>query len=439
MGAAIYSYYTTGELKSEGSSITEGIGQGRITENLEGAPIDVAYQIPDEEALPIIFDLLEHEGLCLGGSSGINVAGAIRLAKELGPGPHHRHHARRLRHALSIEAVQSGIPAREEPAGAGLARAQIGHQSSLRMNFAGSPALSIESRTNMLRTEPTLPHRRRAAGSYRPNGSPSICAIATSSWSTAPISLPTQKRDAQAEYRAGHIPGAVFFDIDAIADHSTDLPHMLPGPTQFGEAVGALGIGDGDTIVVYDSARPLFGARGCGGRSASSAPRTSTSSTAACRNGKPKAGRWRPATPSAPPRQFNAEMNVGAVATLGDVRMALTDDSAQIVDARSAERFRGEAPEPRPGLRSGHMPGAFNVPFDRLVENGRWCRASASPKRFADAGVDLDKPIITSCGSGVTAAILTFALDAIGKPPKAPLRRLVVGMGRAARPPVERE
>jgi cysteine synthase len=86
MGAALYSYYTTGQLKSEGSSITEGIGQGRITKNLEGAPIDVAYQIPDEEALTIIFDLLEHEGLCLGGSSGINIAGAVRLAKELGPG-----------------------------------------------------------------------------------------------------------------------------------------------------------------------------------------------------------------------------------------------------------------------------------------------------------------------------------------------------------------
>jgi len=86
MGAALYSYYTTGTLKSQGSSITEGIGQGRITKNLEGAPIDIAYQIPDSEAVPVIFDLLEHEGLCLGGSSGINVAGAVRLAKELGPG-----------------------------------------------------------------------------------------------------------------------------------------------------------------------------------------------------------------------------------------------------------------------------------------------------------------------------------------------------------------
>jgi len=86
MGAALYHYYTRGELKAEGTSITEGIGQGRITANLEGAPVDVAYQVPDEEALPVVFDLLRHEGLCLGGSSGINVAGAIRLARELGPG-----------------------------------------------------------------------------------------------------------------------------------------------------------------------------------------------------------------------------------------------------------------------------------------------------------------------------------------------------------------
>ncbi len=105
MGAALYSYYTTGELKSHGSSITEGIGQGRITKNLEGAPIDVAYQIPDEEAVTIIFDLLEHEGLCLGGSSGINIAGAVRLAKDLGAGQNHCHHPGRLWQPLSVEAV----------------------------------------------------------------------------------------------------------------------------------------------------------------------------------------------------------------------------------------------------------------------------------------------------------------------------------------------
>ena len=111
-------------------------------------------------------------------------------------------------------------------------------------------------------------------------------------------------------------------------------------------------------------------------------------------------------------------MNVGAVAMLADVRMALTDDSVQVVDARSAERFSGKAPEPRPGLRSGHMPRSFNVPFTKLVENGHLASRERIEKAFKDAGVDLDKPIITTCGSGLTAAILTFALDAVGKEPK---------------------
>jgi cysteine synthase A len=120
-GAALYSYYTTGELKAEGSSITEGIGQGRITANLEGAPIDFACRISDEEAVNIVFDLLQEEGLCMGGSSGINIAGAMALAKELGPGAHHRHGTVRLRQPLPVEALQSRLPALERPAGAGVA------------------------------------------------------------------------------------------------------------------------------------------------------------------------------------------------------------------------------------------------------------------------------------------------------------------------------
>ena len=123
-GAALYSFYTTGVLKSEGSSITEGIGQGRITANLEGAPVDFAYRIDDEEAVRIVFDLVEHEGLLLGGSSGVNIAGAIRLARELGPGTADRHGAVQFRRALRLQAVQPGIPAREEPARAGLADAE---------------------------------------------------------------------------------------------------------------------------------------------------------------------------------------------------------------------------------------------------------------------------------------------------------------------------
>jgi thiosulfate/3-mercaptopyruvate sulfurtransferase len=229
--------------------------------------------------------------------------------------------------------------------------------------------------------------------------------------------LPTQKRDAQAEYRNGHIPGAVFFDIEAVSDHSTELPHMLPGPTQFGDVVGQLGIGDGDTVVVYDSvglfsaARVwwtfrLFGAK----------------SVYILDGGLPKwKAEGRPldtGDAKRAPKKFTAEMNVGAVAMLDDVRMALADESVQVVDARSAERFAGRAPEPRPGLRSGHMPRSFNVPYDRLIENGRLAARERVAAAFTSAGVDLDKPIITSCGSGVTAAILTFALESLGKEPK---------------------
>jgi thiosulfate/3-mercaptopyruvate sulfurtransferase len=229
--------------------------------------------------------------------------------------------------------------------------------------------------------------------------------------------LPTQKRDAHAEYRAGHIPGAVFFDIEAVSDHSTDLPHMLPGTTQFSEVVGQLGIGDGDTVVVYDSTG-LF-----------SAPRVwwtfrifGAKSVYILDGGLPKwKAEGRPTETGdtkCTAKTFTAEMNVGAVAMLDDVRLAQAGDDTQIVDARSAERFAGKAPEPRPGLRSGHIPRSFNVPYDRLLENGRLVSRDRITAAFTSAGVDLDKPIITTCGSGVTAAILTFALDSIGKEPQ---------------------
>jgi thiosulfate/3-mercaptopyruvate sulfurtransferase len=229
--------------------------------------------------------------------------------------------------------------------------------------------------------------------------------------------LPTQKRDALAEYREGHIPGAVFFDIEAVSDHSTELPHMLPGPKQFGEAVGALGIGDGDTVVVYDStglfsvARVWWTFRVFGAKSVyildGGLPKWKAEGHPLDKDDTKRA-----------PKTFTAEMNVGAVAMLDDVRLALAGDDVQVVDARSAERFAGRAPEPRPGLHSGHMPGAFNVPYDRLLDGGRLASRDKIAKAFTSAGVDLDKPIITSCGSGVTAAILTFALESLGKEPK---------------------
>ncbi len=229
--------------------------------------------------------------------------------------------------------------------------------------------------------------------------------------------LPALKRDARAEYLAAHIPGAVFFDIDAVADHSTDLPHMLPGAAQFSEMAGALGIGRDDTIVVYDGA-------GLGG-----APRVwwtfrifGAPKVFVLDGGLPK---WkaedRPVASGETrrePRKFEAELDTSKVAITSDVQLALMQNSAQVVDARPAERFRGEAPEPRPGVRSGHMPSALNVPVTGLIENGRLIAPEKIADKFRAGGVDLDRPVVTTCGSGVTAATLWFALDAIGKPPK---------------------
>ena len=226
--------------------------------------------------------------------------------------------------------------------------------------------------------------------------------------------LPTQKRDAKAEYLAGHIPGAIFFDINAIADDSTDLPHMLPGPGQFAEAVGNLGITENDTIAVYDGSGffsaprvwwtfKIFGARNVfvldGGLPAWT------------QEGRPlDTGEVK-----RPSRTFNANMDTGAVAMLSDVQMALNDSSAQVVDARSAGRFAGTEPEPRPGLRSGHMPGARSVPSTEIIENGRLATPEKIAAAFKKAGIDTDQPIITTCGSGVSAVILALGLDAIGK------------------------
>jgi thiosulfate/3-mercaptopyruvate sulfurtransferase len=230
--------------------------------------------------------------------------------------------------------------------------------------------------------------------------------------------LPAMQRDAAAEYLAGHIPGAVRFDIDQIADRTSPLPHMLPGAEQFAEEVGALGIADTDTIVIYDS-NPLF-----------ASPRVwwtfrvfGAEKVFILDGGLPNWTReGRPLESGAVTRArrvFRARKRAELVASLDAVRTALGGKSAQIVDARPADRFNGQAPEPRRGLRSGHMPGALNVPATALIENGRLRSPEELRRAFAEGGVDVARPIITSCGSGVTAAILWFALDALGKEPKA--------------------
>jgi thiosulfate/3-mercaptopyruvate sulfurtransferase len=230
--------------------------------------------------------------------------------------------------------------------------------------------------------------------------------------------LPAMKRNAAAEYLAGHVPGAVLFEIDKIADRSTDLPHMLPSPEQFAQQMDELGISESDTIVVYDGAGLL------------GAPRVWwTFRVFGARNvyildgGLPQwkaEGRPLEAGPvKRPPRRFSPKFDAQSVAALDDVRAALDRGHAQVVDARPSERFRGEAPEPRPGVRSGRMPGSLNVPSSTLIENGRLAPPEKLAQAFAAGGVDIDKPVITSCGSGVTAAALWLALDALGKPPQA--------------------
>ena len=226
--------------------------------------------------------------------------------------------------------------------------------------------------------------------------------------------LPTQNRDAKADYLASHIPGAVFFDINAIADKSTDLPHMLPGPDQFAQAASELGIAETDTIVVYD------------GLGFFSAPRVwwtfrifGAKNVFILDGGFPKWKQEGRATEAGQtrrkPHTFKADMDTGAVAMMSDVQMAINGSDTQVVDARSAGRFAGTEPEPREGLRPGHMPGARNVPSSELVENGRLVSRERIAAAFRKAGVDTDKPTITSCGSGVSAVILAMGFDAIGK------------------------
>jgi thiosulfate/3-mercaptopyruvate sulfurtransferase len=225
--------------------------------------------------------------------------------------------------------------------------------------------------------------------------------------------LPPTGRNGAAEFRASHIPGAVFFDIDLIADTSSGLPHMLPDPVAFSSAMRRLGLGDGMHMVVYD-AHGLFAAarvwwmlRAFG-----------VADVKILEGGLPKwISEGRPLEEGAvarQPRHFTARFDHGFVASLGDVRLALAGDAIQVVDARPAERFTGQAPEPRPGLRSGHMPGALNVPFVEIIEHGKLKSGESLAATLAAHGVDLAKPVITTCGSGVSAAILALAVEEAG-------------------------
>jgi thiosulfate/3-mercaptopyruvate sulfurtransferase len=221
--------------------------------------------------------------------------------------------------------------------------------------------------------------------------------------------LPTAKRDPRAEFLAEHIPGAVFFDIEENSDPSSGLPHMLMGAEEFGRVAGHLGVADGKRIVVYDG-DGLF-----------SAPRVrwnfmTMGAREVCilEGGLPKwkaEGRPLESGETAPaPKIFTAVMDPAAVVDIDYMR----SPDRQVVDARPAGRFSGETPEPRAGMRSGHMPGALNGPYPSLVENGVLKPAEQLRAQFEAAGIDLSKPTVTTCGSGVTAVVLKLALERAG-------------------------
>jgi thiosulfate/3-mercaptopyruvate sulfurtransferase len=229
--------------------------------------------------------------------------------------------------------------------------------------------------------------------------------------------LPTQKRDPKAEFANQHIPGAVFFDIDEIADTDSPLPHMLPPPENSRRACASSGWGDGNKIIVYDTS-PMTGAcrvwwmfRAMGHKD-----------VAVLDGGLPKwMAEGRPVTDDpTPPRErhFTARLDNTLVRSIDDVKELIGSKREQIVDARAAGRFRGEAPEPRAGLRGGHMPGAFNLPYNELLDprTGTMLPADQLKARIAASGIDPSRKVTASCGSGVTACVIGLGLYLTGAP-----------------------
>ena len=228
--------------------------------------------------------------------------------------------------------------------------------------------------------------------------------------------LPTSGRDPAAEYAAGHIPGAVFFDVEATSDQRSPLPHMLPAPAEFAARVGGLGIGDDDQVVVYDGSGVNL-----------SAPRVwwmfrvmGHENVAVLDGG---IGKWRregrpleTAVAARAPAVFTARPRPGAVRDLAAMRALLRHGAEQVVDMRSAGRFAGTEPEPRSGLRGGHIPGSRNLPFHELVgSDGTVLPADALRRGLEAAGIDPARPIVATCGSGVSACALLLALHLIGR------------------------
>lgn len=226
--------------------------------------------------------------------------------------------------------------------------------------------------------------------------------------------LPVEQRDPKAEYEAAHIPGARFFDIDEISDLRSDLPHMAPPVEKFMSRMRSLGVGDGHQVVIYDGAGLMSAARVWWLFRLMGQP-----NVAVLDGGFPKWQAEGREIEDMPPvirdRHMTVRFQNQLVRDVTQVSQAAKVRNIEIVDARAAERFRGDAQEPRAGLRAGHIPGSHNLPFTDLLNADRTMKSEAEMRStFEAVGVDLQKPIITTCGSGVTAAVLALALERIG-------------------------
>lgn len=225
--------------------------------------------------------------------------------------------------------------------------------------------------------------------------------------------LPAQDRDPKAEYDAGHIPGAVFFDHDLIVDGESALPHTLPSPQDFARFAGSMGVTAEDTIIIYDGPGVFTAPRAWWMFRVMGAKDVRILEGGV--DGWKKAGL--PLTTEVTkiaPCVFTVDYKPEHVASFQDVRDIVEGGTAQIADARPAGRFTGSEPEPRVGMRSGHMPGAKNLPASSLSQYGKLLPPDALRAKLAEAGVDLDRPVVTTCGSGVTAAVISLALETIG-------------------------